>query len=122
MTNPSGVLRIIVPDAGVYLKLDSDGDWEQIAAQRPLVKEGDCYRDFWLGERYSTEMEFINAVFRKNGEHRYAYDAETLINLLRRVGSGIVRQPSFGISADADMPPDTPERRSESLYVEAIKR
>jgi len=117
----SGVLRVIVPDAGAYLRLYSDGAWDSIAARRPLVKEGDGYRDYWLGERYSTQMEFINAVFRQNGEHKYAYDAETLVNLLRRVGFATVRQTSFGISSDADMAPDTPERRSESLYVEAVR-
>jgi predicted SAM-dependent methyltransferase len=120
--SPSGVLRIVVPDAGVYLKLYCDGAWDKIAGKRPLVKEGDCYRDVWLGERYSTKMEFINAVFRQNGEHKYAYDAETLIYLLRRVGFATVSQTSFGISSDAHMAPDTLERRSDSLYVEAVKQ
>ena len=72
--------------------------------------------------RYSTKMEFVNAVFRQNGEHKYAYDAETLIYLLRRAGFATVSQTNFGISSDADMAPDTPERRLDSLYVEAIKR
>jgi predicted SAM-dependent methyltransferase len=119
--SPSGVLRVIVPDAGVYLSLYCEGTWDKFAARRPLIKEGDGYRDYWLDERYFTKMEFINAVFRQSGEHKYAYDAETLINLLRRVGFESVRQTSFGISLAADMAPDTPERRAESLYVEAVK-
>ena len=47
---PSGVLRIVVPDAGAYLQLYCEGAWDKIAKQRPLVKEGDCYRDVWLGD------------------------------------------------------------------------
>ena len=66
-------------------------------------------------------MEFINAVFRQNGEHKYAYDAETLVYLLRRVGFATVNQSSFGKSSDLHMAPDTPERQSDSLYVEAAK-
>ena len=66
-------------------------------------------------------MEVINALFRQNGEHKYAYGAETLIQLLRSVGFSRVTQMSFGRSSDPAMPPDTPERQSESLYVEAAK-
>jgi len=118
---PSGVLRIVVPDAGVYLKLYCTGAWNEIMTRRPLIQEGDHYRDFWLGQHYFTKMEFINALFRQNGEHRYAYDAETLIRLLEQVGFATVRQTRFGVSTYANMAPDTPERGPESLYVEAIK-
>jgi predicted SAM-dependent methyltransferase len=117
----TGVLRIVVPDAARYLKLFASDDWEGLAKLRPLTKEGDYYRDYWLQDLYSTKMELINAIFRQNGEHKYAYDAETLIQLLRSVGFSRVTQMSFGASSDPAMPPDTPERQSESLYVEAAK-
>ncbi len=117
----NGVLRIVVPDAARYLKLYTCDDWEGLAKLRPLTKEEGSYRDYWLGDVYSTKMEFINAIFRQNGEHKYAYDAETLMQLLRRVGFSRVAQMSFGASLDPAMPPDTPERQSESLYVEAMK-
>jgi len=117
----NGVLRIVVPDAARYLKLYTCDDWEGLAKLRPLTKEGDNYRDYWLGDLYSTKMELINAIFRQHGEHKYAYDAETLIQLLRSVGFSRVAQMSFEASSDPAMPPDTPERQSESLYVEATK-
>jgi len=117
----SGVLRISVPDAGEYLKLYANDDWKELSKRRPLIKEGNDYRDHWLGGRYSTKMQFINVIFRQNGEHKYAYDAETLIQLLRTVGFAKVSKTSFGVSSDPNMAPDTPERRSESLYVEAVK-
>jgi predicted SAM-dependent methyltransferase len=117
----TGVLRIVVPDAAPYLKLYTNDDWEGLTKLRPLTKDGNYYRDYWLGNLYSTKMELINALFRQNGEHKYAYDAETLIQLLRSVGFSRVTQMSFGDSLDPAMPPDTPERQSESLYVEATK-
>ena len=70
---------------------------------------------------YSTQMQFINYVFRQDYEHKYAYDEETLILILRDAGfSNIVRQ-SYGISLDSEMAPDREDRSSESLYVEAVK-
>jgi len=117
----SGILRVAVPDAGRYLELYAQGDWSELARIRPLTHEGDIYRDDWLGERYSTRMEFINAVFRQGTEHKFAYDAETLIGFLRRAGFKSVSQKSFGVSSDSKMAPDMPQRRLESLYVEGQK-
>ena len=117
----SGVLRISVPNAGEYLKLYANDDWDGISKRRPLVKEGNNYRDYWLDEKYSTKMQFINAVFRQGGEHKYAYDAETLIQLLRSIGFKSVNQTDFQKSSDPAMTPDSPKRRFESLYVEARK-
>jgi predicted SAM-dependent methyltransferase len=119
--NEAGVLRIIVPDIEPYLRLYADGDWEGLAAMRPLTQTSDGYKDFWLDGSYSTKMEFINALFRQSGEHKYAYDAETLMALLRRSGFSNVTRKDFGVSADPLMAPDTPARRTESLYVEASK-
>jgi predicted SAM-dependent methyltransferase len=117
----TGILRIIVPDLEPYLRLYVNDDWEGLAALRPLTPTGAGYRDYWLGDCYSTKMELINALFRQNGEHKFAYDAETLIKLLRSVGFSNVTRAGFGISADPMMVPDMPERRTESLYVEASK-
>jgi len=118
---PQGILRLVVPDAGAYLKLYANGQWDAMAARRPLTKEGSKYRDYWLGHTYRTQMEFINAVFRQYGEHKYAYDAETLVFLLLEVGFARACETTFDVSSDPNMAPDTPERQSESLYVEATK-
>jgi predicted SAM-dependent methyltransferase len=99
---PHGTLRIVVPDAGAYLKL--------------YAKE-----DFWLGRIYKTRMEFINAVFRQYGQHKYAYDAETLIIMLQEVGFSSSSETTYNVSSDPNMTLDTPARRTESLYVEGRK-
>lgn len=116
-----GTLRIVVPDAETYLRLYANNDWEGLAKVRPLTKDGDSYRDYWLKTRYATKMELINAVFRQDDEHKYAYDAETLIHVLRAVGFSRVVRMNYGESASPEMPAGHPDRRSESLYVEASK-
>jgi predicted SAM-dependent methyltransferase len=118
---PHGTLRIVVPDAGAYLKLYAKEDWDEMAARRPLIKEGDHYRDVWLGRIYKTRMEFINAIFRQYGQHKYAYDAQTLIIMLQEVGFSSSSETAYNVSSDPNMTLDTPARRTESLYVEGRK-
>jgi len=118
---PGGVLRLAVPDAGAYVRAYS-GPWEPLADIRPLLRTADGWRDGWLGEVYQTRMQFINTVFRQGYEHKYAYDAETLVLIMRQAGFSDVIVQQFGISIDPKMAPDTDARRKESLYVEGIKK
>jgi predicted SAM-dependent methyltransferase len=118
---PQGTLRIVVPDAGAYLGLYTKRDWSEMAARRPLIKDGDNYRDYWLGKVYRTRMEFVNAIFRQDGEHKYAYDAETLILMLQEAGFSNTSETSYNVSCDPNMALDNPQRKTESLYVEGRK-
>jgi predicted SAM-dependent methyltransferase len=97
--SPRGVLRIVVPDAGAYLKSYSSS-WETLAAMRPLTPVPDGWRDNWLGKVYRKKIEFINAIFRQGYEHKYAYDAETLELVLRQGGFSKATMQYFGCSAD----------------------
>ena len=117
---PGGVLRIVVPDAGAYLRAYG-GPWETLAKMRPLDGTANGWRDRCLSQVYQTKMQFMNAIFRQGYQHKYAYDGETLVLVTREAGfpDAVVQQ--FGISIDPKMAPDTNERRTESLYVEAIK-
>jgi SAM-dependent methyltransferase len=117
---PGGIIRLVVPDAGLYLHKYCEPGWNGLAETRPLRKENGLYVDYYLNISYATKMEFINAVFRQFGEHRYAYDAETLIHTVSTAGFAQVTQQQFGVS-QADTCPDTEVRRSESLYVEGVK-
>jgi len=88
---------------------------------RPLERTENGWKDRWSSNVYSMQMELINFVFRQNYEHKYAYDEETMIRILREAGfSNAVRQ-SYGTSLDSEMTPDRKDRSGESLYVEAIK-
>jgi Methyltransferase domain len=118
---PMGVLRIVVPDAGAYLRAYS-GPWEVLAEMRPLTPTADGWRDNRLGWTYQTRMQFMNAIFRQRAEHKYAYDAETLVLVMQGAGFMDVVVQQFGISIDPKMASDSNDRRTESLYVEAVKR
>ena len=117
---PGGVLRIVVPDAGAYLRAYS-GPWELLADMRPLDRTADGWCDRWLGQIYETKMQFMNAIFRQGYEHKYAYDRETLVFVMREAGFASVVVQQFGMSIDPKMAPDSNERRTESLYVEGVK-
>jgi predicted SAM-dependent methyltransferase len=116
---PGGVLRIVVPDAGAYLRA-YNGHWETLAKMRPLDRTNDGWRDGCLGTVYQTQMQFLNAIFRQGYEHKYAYDDETLILLMREAGFRNVIAQQFGVSLDPKMAPDREARRMESLYIEAV--
>ena len=118
---PGGVLRIVVPDAGAYLRA-YNGPWETLAKMRPLDYTANGWRDRCLGQIYQTKMQFMNAIFRQGYQHKYAYDDETLVFVMREAGftDAVVQQ--FGMSIDPKMAPDSYDRRTESLYVEAIKK
>jgi hypothetical protein len=66
-------------------------------------------------------MQLINAVFHQHGEHKYGCDEETLVLFLHQAGFSRVIPQRFGVSIDGYMAPDWGARRSESLYVEAVK-
>ena len=115
-----GVMRLVVPDAGTYLRAYS-GPWEVLAEMRPLVRMPDGWRDNRLRWIYQTKMQFMNAIFRQRAEHKYAYDAETLVLALRQAGFVDVVVQQFAVSIDPKMAPDSHDRRTESLYVEGVK-
>lgn len=117
---PGGVIRLIVPDAGAYLGLYGK-QWDLLAAKRPLEHTENGWRDHWSENVYSTQMQLINWVFRQDYEHKYAYDEETLILILRQAGFSQIARQSYGISFDPQMAKDREDRSGESLYVEAIK-
>lgn len=116
-----GVLRLVVPDVGASLRAYS-GPWELLAEMRPLARMADGWRDNRLGWTYQTRMQFMNAIFRQRAEHKYAYDAETLVLVMQEAGFMNVVVQQFRISIDPNMAPDSNDRRTESLYVEAVKR
>jgi predicted SAM-dependent methyltransferase len=110
---PGRHLRVVVPDAGLFLRAYAGDDRD--ALSRLTVEEP------WFTGKWHTPMELINVVFRQGHEHHFAYDEETLCQLFEHYG--------FAASArgfnDSDIPgfaSDTPSRRAYSLYVEGVRR
>lgn len=115
---PGGVLRIVVPDAEQYIRAYCEPGWETISTVRGLDAE---HFDPYAECRYHTKMELLNEVFRQAYDHKFAYDFETLAFLLSTYGFSRVVKQSYGCSLLEDLCIDQERRRSESLYVDAVK-
>jgi len=105
---PGGILRLSTPDAGRFL--------------RSYAGDGEFLRDTRFPERADTLMDRANMMMREHGQHLWAYDADSLLQLLRTAGFSSALEQQFGVSVHARMRGiDSEERAFESLYVEAIK-
>jgi predicted SAM-dependent methyltransferase len=105
---PGAYLRIVVPDLEIYI--------QQYVGHRPMPYADDDLVD----DLYSPAMS-INRIMRAHG-HQFIYDFLTLQKLLTAVGFIEVKKCSFGESSDPGLALDTPERKTESLYVEARRQ
>lgn len=102
------ILRLVVPDAEMYLRLYVQAVEGNQAVTFPYPEEG------------FTPMMYINSVFRNHG-HLFAYDFETLKMLLHSAGFSAIKRQSFRKGDDPILLIDSPSRSCESLYVEARK-
>ena len=69
----------------------------------------------WNPADLVTQMEHVNYNFRQAGEHRYAYDYETLSRLLERCGFEAIERSEYDPELDSE------DRVVGSLYVTARK-
>jgi predicted SAM-dependent methyltransferase len=85
---PGGVLRVIVPDAKLYISAYERSDWEEL---NRISCGGDVPQ--LPQQRFRTKMEALNHVFLQDGQHYGGYDAETLALVLEEAGfSNVIRQ------------------------------
>jgi len=102
---PGGLFSVGVPDTEWPLKSYVNGDEEyfMIARQR------------WHPAWCNTRMHNLNYHFRQGREHKYAYDFETLAQVLGEVGFVSIARRPFNPGLDD-------ERRGHgTLYVDAYK-
>ena len=107
---PGGVVRIVVPDAELYLDLYQKSKRGEFV-EFPYVNQQESQNGI-------TPMMSVNRVFRDHG-HLFAYDAKTLEMMLRNAGFVDIRKESFRTGRDENLMIDSEERKAESLYVEA---
>jgi predicted SAM-dependent methyltransferase len=115
---PSGVLRIIVPDAGRYLEAYNGQGWSALKELRGIH---DGFHDSYYTVRFTSKIELVNLIFRQFSEHKFGYDYDCLKSILLAAGYVKVAKVGFGISCDPTVAIDQLSRQHESLYVEAIK-
>lgn len=105
---PGGAMRFSVPDTEWPLKDYVKGpDAEYFRA---------CREHGWGHPAYcTTRMEHINFHFRQGEEHRFAYDEESAVKLMRSAGFEEVRRVPF------DPRIDSAHREIGSLFVSGRK-
>lgn len=106
-----GTLRLIVPDGELYL---SEYARHRQGEDVSLPYEEDDRNDY----EFVTPMVSVNRIFRHHG-HQFIWDFETLSEALKRAGFAQVVRAEFGAGSDPKLLRDSPERKVESLYVEA---
>jgi predicted SAM-dependent methyltransferase len=108
---PGGLFSVGVPDAGEALRQYATGE---LAALLPRWATDPALR--WVEpEVWTTPMHYVNWVFRQEDEHRYAYDDETLVQVLHRAGFVHAHRRPFDAARDSE------HRRNGTLYVDARK-
>lgn len=109
---PGGVVRIIVPNAELYIDLYTKSK-KEINVKFPYVTGQDIENGF-------TPMMSVNRVFRDH-EHLFAYDHETLSMMLSKAGFSNITKASFMQGRDNTLLLDSKTRKIESLYIEGSK-
>jgi predicted SAM-dependent methyltransferase len=115
---PGGVIRVVVPDAEVYLRTyvrRLDGDE---SARFPM--EGQC--NF---EGIRSPVLDVNRIFYQDREsnfgHWFIYDFKFLSQILDIAGFKEIKRVAFRKGRNPTLLIDNEKRMAESLYVEAIK-
>jgi predicted SAM-dependent methyltransferase len=106
-----GRIRIVVPDAEIYI--NTYLDWRK--GQKHIFPSGE-------GPTTSlfSPIMAVNNIFRNYG-HKYAYDFDCMRLLLENCDFSEVARCHFMDGLDPLLLIDTESRRHESLYVEAVK-
>jgi SAM-dependent methyltransferase len=102
---PGGVFDVVVPDTEGPLRAYGDPNaiyWSTLAKR-------------WHPEWCQTELDHINFHFRQDGEHKYAWDLDTLARSLKSAGFQCVGRREFNSGMDSK------ERELGSLYMTGNK-
>jgi len=102
---PGGVFDVVVPDTEPPLRAYGDPNasyWHTLAKR-------------WHPEWCQTQLDHINYHFRQDGEHKYAWDPDTLARALKSAGFQCVGQRKFNSGMDSK------ERELGSLYMTGRK-
>jgi len=88
---PGGVFDVSVPETGTLLRAYGDPGATYWSTASAKGWHPGC----------QTQLERINYHFRQDGEHKYAWDAETLARTLQAAGFAAVSQRNFDPTKDS---------------------
>ena len=103
---PGGCLRVVLPDAELYIDCYNRSRRGEVSAFPYLSDE---HPDGW------TPIDAVNAIFRGH-EHQYAYDFACLEAALHTAAFQTVKKWSFRQRRDLQLLIDTESRAVESFY------
>ena len=113
---PGGILRIVVPDAGMYLERYYERSRKKSAELFPFEA-----KEFFEG--FYTPILSVNRIYYQDREqafgHRTMFDFALMEKLLRKAGFEKVEQKKYRKGEDPILLVDTESRKVESLYIEA---
>jgi predicted SAM-dependent methyltransferase len=112
LLQPGGTVRIIVPDAELYIDLYHKAHQGE-SVDFPYVDQHQWAMGY-------TPLMSLNRIFRDHG-HLYAYDAQTMALQLECAGFIAIEKTQYRAGRDAHLLIDQASRASESLYIEASK-
>ncbi|MGA8088997.1 MAG: methyltransferase domain-containing protein [Terracidiphilus sp.] len=102
---PGGHFSICVPNARLYLNAYSNNI--EITDKR--------FFEYRPAYNFTTRMDYVNYVAYMDGQHKYMFDEENLVYILRQKGFKDARLRSFDKSLDREA------RDHESIYAEGYK-
>ena len=110
------IYRVLEPDGRLRLGVP-DTEWPiQAYREGPEAEYFKLCKSRWHPKELKTRMEHINYHFRGAwGEHKYAYDEETLRETLKKQGFHNIERSKF------DKRTDSRRRAKGTLYMTAIK-
>jgi predicted SAM-dependent methyltransferase len=103
---PGGRLSLGVPNARFMMEDYARGDREKWVKLRDRY----CYP-----KSCTTLMHIVNHFFRQGEEHKYAYDEETLLEVVRDCGFSNVHERFWDPALDLE------DRRDGTLYIDGEK-
>ena len=121
---PGGTLSIGVPDPGPALHAYVNGNrnfFNRDGLSSAEVTKEHCIESISEGNHWApppwvvTPMQHLNFLFHQYGDHRFIYDAETLIASLTQTGFVGVHERPF----DAER--DSITRKNDTLYVDGTR-
>ena len=102
---PSGLFKVAVPNARIYLEAYAD----------PEGFDDEYYCRYGPAFHYNSRIDYVNYMAYMGGYHRYLFDEENLLIVLANAGFACVRLRGFDPSLDLE------QREYETIYAEAVK-
>jgi predicted SAM-dependent methyltransferase len=105
LLEPGGIFSVGVPDTEWPLKAYSDDKDNYFGTAKKIFHPPKC----------KTKLDHINYHFRQDGEHKYAWDFETLKNALEEIGFRNCTRRDFDPALDSE------SRFLGTLYVDCAR-